>query len=72
MEMVLFSASWCSNCQPVKAIIEGKGIECSVVDIDVDHEAAVNAGVRGIPSLLVDGVLHRGQEAVVAFLKTLP
>jgi len=50
--MKLFSAAWCSNCQPIKAMVKELGYPVDVIDVDEQPEFVRASGVRSIPSLL--------------------
>ena len=59
MKMQLFTAGWCNPCTNLKEWL-GENypelkLEMDIIDIDLDMEAAMAAGVRGIPALVVDG-----------------
>lgn len=53
MKIELYSASWCSNCPAAKAVLEAAGVDYQVIDIDVNPEKAMEAGIRGIPTIIV-------------------
>ena len=46
----LYTADWCTNCIPIKKMLEE--IEHEVIDIDKDPEAARSQGIRGIPTVI--------------------
>lgn len=54
MKAVLFSAPWCSNCPAAKAKLDQLGVEYVVVDIDDNPEAAMEANIRGIPTIVFE------------------
>lgn len=68
--MRLFSASWCTNCTPIKDYINSNNINCEVLDLDSSFEEAQKLGVRGIPALVTneDSVIV-GQANVLNFLR---
>jgi len=64
--MKLFTANWCINCKSVKRLLDEKGIEVDMVDLDEKPELAQEAGVRSIPALQdSEGNLHVGVSAIV-------
>lgn len=70
MKYTLFSAPWCAYCQPVKQLIEKNNLPVAVVNIDEDFESASNAGVRGIPAILLeDGTLKTESKDIITMLK---
>ncbi len=70
MELTLFSAAWCTYCQPVKKLIEENNLPVRIVDIDEDFEEAQKAGVRGIPVIrLEDGTMMRESRDIINMLK---
>jgi len=50
-----FTASWCGPCKMLARNLEdvNTNIPIEVVDIDVNTEAAVDYGVRGVPTLIM-------------------
>lgn len=63
--MKLFTAGWCSNCQPIKKLIEEKGYDIDIIDVDKYPTIVRDSGVRSIPSLLLDnGDLVVGSENI--------
>lgn len=66
----LFTASWCVNCKPIKALIESKGYDVEVVDVDNNPTLVRDSGVRSIPSLLLDdGSLVVGSAKIQEVIK---
>jgi thioredoxin 1 len=62
-ELIVFSAAWCGNCKPYKAMLADTDVEVSKIDIiDVDEEPALSAQyqIRSVPTtiLVKDGVVH--------------
>lgn len=55
--LVKFSATWCGPCQGLAMTIAGAGDKITVpieeVDIDKQMDVAINAGVRGVPTLIM-------------------
>lgn len=54
--LTLYSASWCSHCQPLRAQLDRERIEYQLIDIDNDPEAAkyvmgVNGGEQTVPTV---------------------
>lgn len=56
--VVLATASWCKNCEPVKKYIEDNNMEVSMFDVDTNLDEARDLGIRGIPCLLVENKVH--------------
>lgn len=57
-KVIVFSATWCANCNAQKQKLTQAGIEYEVVDIDVDEEMqkAREFKVRSLPTtVIVDG-----------------
>ncbi|QVJ12728.1 hypothetical protein [Pseudomonas phage PSA11] len=52
-KMTLLSANWCGPCGVIKENIVRNEYEVEVIDIDIDHQAAREFGIRGIPTLVV-------------------
>jgi mycoredoxin len=57
MAVTMYSTTWCGYCSRLSAQMAREGIEFSVVDIEVDPEAAafvegVNGGNQTVPTLL--------------------
>lgn len=62
----LFSAVWCSNCQPLKKMIEERGYSVEVIDVDNDPAAVRDYGVRGVPCLVLsNGVMVSGTDGIM-------
>lgn len=56
MQLVKYSASWCQPCQSLKKSLESvdlSGFEFVEIDIDENPEAASEAKIRGIPTMIV-------------------
>ena len=65
-ELFLFTASWCQVCPMLKANLDKRGIEYTLVDIETEEGEALAAHyrVRGLPSLGMEGkVIGTGAEA---------
>lgn len=70
MKYTLFSAQWCQYCTPVKDLIEQHDLPVKVVDIDVEFDLALQAGVQGIPAIQgLDGKLKTESQDIIAMLK---
>ena len=50
-----FTASWCGPCKMLARNLEevNTNVPIEVVDIDVNTEAAMDYGVRGVPTLIM-------------------
>lgn len=66
--MILVTASWCNPCQQLKQWLEltgnGEGVE--ILDVDVDE--GIPAGIRTLPTLVVDSSIYVGNEQIRPFL----
>lgn len=62
-EILVFSAGFCPSCGPWKKMLDEKGVEYTVVDIDTDEgmEQATKYQVRGLPTTIIlrDGYMTR-------------
>ncbi len=55
-EIILYTTSWCVDCQYAKQFLRERGVLFSEVDIDEDVDAeelvlAVNEGLRKVPTI---------------------
>lgn len=50
-----FTASWCGPCKALAMVIDSidTDVPIEVVDIDENRDAAIGAGVRGVPTLIM-------------------
>jgi thioredoxin 1 len=50
-----FTASWCGPCKALAMVIDSidTDVPVEVVDIDENRDAAISAGVRGVPTLIM-------------------
>lgn len=59
LDLVIYSAPWCSDCRRLDRWLEAQGLAFPVVDIEADPEAAERlereTGKRAIPFVLVNG-----------------
>lgn len=60
IEILLYGADWCPDCQRAKAFLKENNIEYTFVDVDLDKEAtarveAINNGKRIIPTVIIEG-----------------
>lgn len=57
MKLLKFYADWCGPCKMQTTIIQQAGDKITVpvveVNIDVDSNAAVTHGVRGVPTMIL-------------------
>jgi mycoredoxin len=58
--IVMYTTTWCGDCDRVKRFLKGRGIAFSEVNIEHDDEAAafvmrVNRGYRSVPTLDIEG-----------------
>lgn len=65
----LFTASWCKYCQPVKKMVEERGLLVQIVDIDHSPELAIQAKVKQIPALqMEDGSIMLESQLITEYL----
>lgn len=66
-QTILLSANWCSNCQPVKHHIKCNELDVKILDVDTPegNMVAMKYSVRGLPTLIKDGVTYVGQEKIM-------
>lgn len=69
--MKLFTATWCTNCAPVKKYISDYEIQAEIIDIGKNPEQAKEYNVRSLPTLVVDesGQSFVGAAAIMGYLK---
>lgn len=63
-ELLVFSAPWCTACQPYKKTLLDVSLaneNIQIIDVDADPETAAKYQIRGVPTsiLLVDSVVQR-------------
>ena len=53
-KVILFTATWCKNCEPVKAILEGLKSEMDIEKIDIDENAQLvqRFNIRSVPTVV--------------------
>ena len=52
--MKLFTADWCANCQPIKKLIEERGYDVDIINVDKYPDVVRDCGVRSVPTLVLD------------------
>lgn len=55
LELEFWSASWCTNCKPMKPIInelEAAGYPVHRMDADDNVSLAIQNNIRGVPTIL--------------------
>ncbi|QDF14392.1 hypothetical protein [Staphylococcus phage PMBT8] len=52
MELILISASWCTNCVPVKNFIKENNIDVEYIDAEESPDIPAKYGVMTLPSLV--------------------
>lgn len=68
--MKLFTAEWCTNCKPIKKLIEDEHYPVDVLDVDKHPDFVRASGVRSIPCLLLgDGTWVLGTENIKKVIK---
>lgn len=59
MDVKVYSASWCRDCQILKRFLDSHGISYSTIDVESDAKASAevirHVGKRAIPQLVIDG-----------------
>ncbi len=60
MKYTIFGAVWCGNCNATKQQLDAIGVEYNYVDIDQQHQLAVEHNIRSLPTLISED----GQRAV--------
>lgn len=63
MTVTVYSRPGCGLCTATKVALEARGIACTSIDVDADHEAkeAVKSlGYRGLPVVVVSEERHWG------------
>jgi len=59
MELIVYSAPWCPDCQVATRFLDKHNIAYTVVDIKSTPGAAeaviANTGKRGVPQFVIDG-----------------
>ena len=56
MQLVKYGSTWCSPCQSLKKTLESvdlSSVEFYEIDIDENPEAASDAKVRGVPTMII-------------------
>lgn len=73
MKYKLFTATWCTNCTPVKKKIEEKDLKVQMLDLDQFPQDARRYGIRGLPTLVIEEgdevELVVGAEKILAVLE---
>jgi glutaredoxin len=59
MQVLVYSTSWCRDCQEAKRFLDDNGIAYTEIDIDYDRDAEqavlVQTGKRAVPQFVIDG-----------------
>lgn len=59
MTLIVYSASWCSDCREAKRFLQRYNIPHTEIDIETTpgaaHEVIANTGKRAIPQFVIDG-----------------
>lgn len=65
--MILFTASWCSQCSNVKKTLDARGCVYETVDVDSSDgmELAAKHCIRSLPSALIDGNVISGAHNIL-------
>jgi mycoredoxin len=65
--IVVYTTPWCRDCKAAKRFLEERGIAYEEIDIEQRPEAAeivmrLNAGMRKVPTLDVEGTIISGDK----------
>lgn len=52
MSNKLFGAVWCGNCVNTKDKLDALGVDYEYIDIDKQHDLAVEHGIRSLPTMI--------------------
>lgn len=61
--ILVFSAQWCSECDPYKQMLRQNGIEITEIDIENDTEIAMQYGIKSLPTTII----LQGSEIIARF-----
>jgi mycoredoxin len=66
-KIVIYTTSWCGDCEAAKRFLGERGIAYEEVDIDLRPEAAgivmrLNDGMRKVPTLDIEGTIVSGDK----------
>lgn len=55
MRVLKFSASWCQPCKQLSKTLEAMDFpyEVSEIDVDSNREAAIEYGIRNVPTMIL-------------------
>jgi thioredoxin 1 len=55
MRVLKFSASWCQPCKQLSKTLEAMEFpyEISEIDVDANQEAAIEYGIRNVPTMIL-------------------
>lgn len=69
--MKLYSAEWCTYCQPVKKLIKEQNYNVEIIDADVvGIQSVKDLGIRTLPTLQKDdGSFLSEASAIILYLK---
>ena len=73
MKATLYTAPWCKPCKELKAWMADTnyGLDITNVNIETDRESAKAAGVKVVPTLIVNGTVYGGREEIKPYLEAL-
>lgn len=60
MKYKIFGAPWCGNCNQTKTQLDALGVDYEYINIDEQHELAVENNIRSLPTLISES----GQRAI--------
>lgn len=63
--VVLYSATWCVNCQKTKALLDNQMVAYVVFDIDKSQQAHAefkSLGCRRVPVVIINGIVVQGYD----------
>lgn len=70
--LIVYSKKVCPNCDQAKALLNAKGIEHTVIDIETNaagRDVLVNKGLRSVPQIFVGEELIGGVDKLKLWLE---
>lgn len=65
---VLFSATWCSACKPVKAWVETNNVDIDIVDVDLEPDVVSQFSLRSVPTLVHGDKFYVTNTSIIEYL----
>jgi len=73
MKMKLVTAEWCGPCSMLKNILDVKGLEVEMVDVDESPEFIKEHDIKSVPTLVLEdsrGVsIVKGTDDIISIIK---